>query len=268
MPSRRSISARFWPYCPNSEEASRLSSKVRIIWAVLSGATKIDSSVSGVRNSGSCAKKSGFSFRRCFGCSFRCSFGSLHQRAQQAVAGSFGDNDGGNLADERLGSGHRHRLQIGRAADDLAFMPARLFEQDIEALANAASIERFLLTVDDVLQTLQPLRFHIFRHLVVHLGARCAWPPRILERERAGEPDVGDQAQCFGEIALGFTGKADDEVRCQSKIGPRLAQPPHDIEIIGAGVVAVHGRENSIGARLDWKMQLRHELRQIAMYRY
>src|SRR5271154_50407 len=109
MLSRRSISARFWRYCPNSEDASRLSSKVRTIWAVLSGATKIDSSVSGVRNSGSCAKKSGLLFGLMRGLGWGCGGGGrrrglrqefLRELTDQAVAEGFRYRDGGDLADE------------------------------------------------------------------------------------------------------------------------------------------------------------------------
>ena len=62
-------------------------------------------------------------------------------------------------------------------------------------------------------------------------------------------------------------GKADDEIGGERKIGPRRAQPRDDVEIIGARVAAVHGSENAVGARLHRQMQLRHQLRQIAMRR-
>ena len=53
----------------------------------------------------------------------------------------------------------------------------------------------------------------------------------------------------------------------QRQVGPRFTQARDHVEVIGAGVAAVHGREDAVGARLHRQMQLRHQRRQIAMRR-
>ena len=118
------------------------------------------------------------------------------------------------------GADDRHRLQIWRAADDLARMAARLVEQHVEGHADAARHERGLLPLDVVLQALQPLVLHGFRQLI-HVGGRRAGPRRIFERVGAGEADLGDQPQRVAEIVLGLARKADDEIRRERDVGPR-----------------------------------------------
>ena len=51
------------------------------------------------------------------------------------------------------------------------------------------------------------------------------------------------------------------------KIGPRGAQPVDGAQIVRARVAAVHRSENAVRAGLHRQMQLRRELRQIAMHR-
>ncbi len=48
-------------------------------------------------------------------------------------------------------------------------------------------------------------------------------------------------------------------------VGLRLAQPLDDAQIIGAGVAAVHGGEHAVGSGLHRQVQLRHQLRQVAV---
>src|SRR5580698_4655585 len=162
MPSRRSIKARFWPYCPNSVAARRLSSKVRTIWVVLSGPTKTDSS--GVRNSGSCADTN------------RLLHGVLRKQAEQSFAGGFGDGDGGDLANQGRRCLDLHRLEIGRPAEQLTAKAASALEQHVEGAAETGAIERRLIALDGVLQLLQALRLGFFVDLIGHRCARCAGP--------------------------------------------------------------------------------------------
>ena len=56
-----------------------------------------------------------------------------------------------------------HRLQIRRAADQLAVMAARPLEQHVESAADAAAIERRLAAIDGRLQALQTFRFRRLR---------------------------------------------------------------------------------------------------------
>src|SRR6516165_5665850 len=250
--SRRSIKARFWPYWPNSVEAKRLSSKVRTICAVLSGAMKTDSSVSGVRKSGSCRDQCGALRGGCRWC--------VGEYAEQAVAGDFGNCDCGDLADQRCRRACLDRLKIGRTADELPVVATGPFEQHVEGAAQAIAVERRLTAVDGILKTPQPFGFGRFVDLVRHFGARSAWPGRIFEGERPRKTDLGDQAQRIGKIILGFAGKPHDEVGSQRESRASLAQPPDHIQVIRPRVTAIHGGENAVRTGLHRQMQLRHEL--------
>ena len=151
---------------------------------------------------------------------------------------------------------------------ELAGMAAGAFEQHVEGAAETAAIKPGLATVDHILQKLQALRLGAVVDLIVHLGAGSSGPRRIFERERAGKPDLPDQIKRGGEIARRFARETDDEIGRQRQIRSRRAQASDDVEIVRAGVTAIHGRENAVGTRLHRQMQLRHELWQIAMRRY
>ena len=69
---------------------------------------------------------------------------ALRQRAEQAVGADLGDRHGRDVADHCRWSHDLNRLQIWGAADDLARMPSRLFEQDVEGAAEALRVERGL----------------------------------------------------------------------------------------------------------------------------
>src|SRR5215471_4125769 len=151
-PSRRSISARFCPYWPNSTEASRLSSKASTTWvAALSPA------VAGV---GTSAPLSDPRVRNASGL-HTCQRGRRDVRrrgefTEQAVRAGARDRDGDHLADQRRRRHHLHGLQIGRAADKLAGQPASFLEQHVEGAADAARVEAGLVPVDLGLQPREP----------------------------------------------------------------------------------------------------------------
>src|SRR5262249_21480049 len=102
-PSRRSISARFCPYCPNRTEASLLSSKASTVCAV---AVSSEAAAGGITESGvrkgvssSCCGKDG-------------GVRLVSKSAKQTVAADFGDGhalDGANQFDRRH---DMHGLQI------------------------------------------------------------------------------------------------------------------------------------------------------------
>ncbi len=117
--------------------------------------------------------------------------------AEQTVAADLGDRHRGDFADQRCRRCDLHRLQIGRAADQLAGMAAGRLEQHIEAAAEAAAVERRLAAVDRSLQALQALRLYVLVDLIVHVGAGRAGPRRIFERERAGEADLARSAPAW-----------------------------------------------------------------------
>ena len=84
-------------------------------------------------------------------------------------------------AEHRGGRLDLHRLQIRRAADQLAAVAARPFEQHGQGAPETAAIESRLLAVDLLLQALQALGFYLFLDLLIHVGAGRARPRRVFE---------------------------------------------------------------------------------------
>ena len=73
-----------------------------------------------------------------------------------------------------------------------------------------------LLQRDLVLQRHQSLVAFLhdgFRQLTVQFGGGGAGALGVLEGERTGEPGLSNDVQRGGEVLLGFTGEADDQVR-------------------------------------------------------
>src|SRR5882724_2989136 len=123
-PSRRSINARFCPYWPNSVEARRLSSKVSTVSAVaVSLASAADGaiplSVGRLRNASGSNCDAGLCID-----TWR-----IREHAEQAVCDGSGDGDRHHCADQACGRYDLHRLQIGRAAGELACVTTGLFHQ-------------------------------------------------------------------------------------------------------------------------------------------
>ena len=63
----------------------------------------------------------------------------VREHAEQAVGAGSGDCDGDHRADQVLRRHDLHRLQIGRAADELARQSARLFHQHVEGAADGSA---------------------------------------------------------------------------------------------------------------------------------
>src|SRR5262245_46049412 len=77
--------------------------------------------------------------------------------AEQAVALEAFDMHGKNLANDIWRRHHMGGLQIGGAADDLAFLARGPLEQHVDGRANRSQVEGRLLAVDQVLEALQSL---------------------------------------------------------------------------------------------------------------
>src|SRR5215472_8223051 len=114
-PSRRSISARFCPYWPNSTEASLLSSNASTVWVV---AVSSDAAAGGM--TGSDVRKGASS--SCCGQGRVTRF--VSERAKEAVAADLGDDHALDRSDQVCRRHDLDRLQIRRAADELARKPA------------------------------------------------------------------------------------------------------------------------------------------------
>src|SRR6185295_10549913 len=118
-PSLRSSRARFCPYWPNSVEARRLSSKVSTVWvvAVSSGTegASVPLSVVRLRNE---LGSGGDEILR--GGEFCIDSGAVGERSEQAVGSGIRNCYRNHLADQVFRRHHLDRLEIWRAAGELA----------------------------------------------------------------------------------------------------------------------------------------------------
>src|ERR1700752_5137399 len=101
------------------------------------------------------AKGSGSSGHPGFGC--RRGERRRGEMAEQAVALEALDMHGENFADDVDWGHYMGGLQIGGAANDLAFLARRPLEQHIDRRANRSQVEGRLLAVDQLLEALQSL---------------------------------------------------------------------------------------------------------------
>ena len=83
--------------------------------------------------------------------------GSAGEFAEQAVALEALDCDRQHLSDDVRRGKHMRGLQVGGAADDLAGIAGRAFEQHIDGVANHGLVEGRLLAVDQFLEPHQSL---------------------------------------------------------------------------------------------------------------
>ena len=158
------------------------------------------------------------------------------------------------------------RLQPRRLADQLAGLAARLGEQHRHRRARLGDIECPRLLAEQRLQRREPRILHRFGQLIAHCRTRRAGTAAVLERIGRRETDLLDQPHRVVEIGIALARKADDEVGRQSEIRPRRAQAIDEPEKKIAAVLAVHRLEDAVRARLHRQMQVRHELRHLAVH--
>src|SRR3984893_52916 len=253
-PSLRSSRARFCPYCPNSVEASRLSSKASTNCAAgplvvtIEGDARDPFSIRGDRN----------------GFSAPC----LHvsrEHAEQAVRARFGDPYRRNFADQGVWCHDLNRLQIWGSADDLARMTPRFFEQDIEGALNTVAIESRGITVDRGLHTAEPFQFRILSDLIRYGRSRRSGTRRVFEREGSGIADFVNEREGRLDVLFALAGETDDEIGGARHVRARSAHARDHLQVIGSRVLAVHQCQHAIGAGLRRDVQTGHQRRQVAM---
>src|SRR6478752_10644264 len=230
-PRRRSINARFCPYCPNRTEASLLSSNASTVWvvAVSSEAAAEGITESGVRkgvSSSCCGKRGGVHF--------------IGKRAKKAVAADFGDGHALDRSDQAGGRHDMDCLQIWGAANDLPRQFAGLFQQHIDGAAGEAGIKTALVAGDGGLQPLQAVGLLVRRHLAVHFGRRRSGSRRIRERICTRKADVIDERKGLPEICVGLAREAHDEIGGEGEIGAPGTQSCNDLKIIPACMFSAH----------------------------
>ena len=125
-------------------------------------------------------------------------------------------------------SGRRRRrtctaLQIGAAADELALVAARLFEQHRQDAADAASLKR-AAAAPAAPASAPAARPSPARAPASAAAAGVPGPRRIFEREGLGKADLAHQVERGLEIRVALAGKADDEIGRQRDVGPGCAE--------------------------------------------
>ena len=138
-------------------------------------------------------------------------------------------------------------------------------EKHAHPAALEAAVEGELLSVQQILQSGEPLLLDGLRHLIAVLGGGGAGTGRIFERISLGKTGFPHDIERFFEIRVGFARKTDDKVGRKRQIRPRFPQALDDPPILIPPMPPVHRRENPVRAALHRKMQERHQARDIAM---
>ena len=133
--------------------------------------------------------------------------GSRDARATIRPISEFGadadDLDARHRADRARVALGVHRLHIGRAADDLTGVAARLVEQRRRAgVRPGARLKACRCASSSAQQLGEPLRLDRVVDLVGELGRRRAGPRRIFERVGRGEADLAHQRERRLEIGV------------------------------------------------------------------
>ena len=83
-------------------------------------------------------------------------------------------------------------LQIRTSAKELSVITATIFDKDIERASDEGFIKGHLLRVEQILQTLEPFGFYVFRHLARERRARRAGTDGIFKTKAARIADLFD----------------------------------------------------------------------------
>jgi hypothetical protein len=118
------------------------------------------------------------------------------------------------MAGELRRSGEIHHAVAVVAAAKLAWVFfRRTLDQHALGAADHGLVDRARLTSDQRLQSRQALLFHLLRGVVGKLRRGRARPRAVEEGVGIVEADFGYELHGRFEIALGFAGETDDEVR-------------------------------------------------------
>src|SRR5664280_2779103 len=79
----------------------------------------------------------------------------------------------------------------------------------------------------------------------------CLRARRIRERKDSGEPHLFEQRERCGEVVVRLARKAHDDVGREREVRNGAVKRPHEVEILGARVLALHSAQHRVGARLD-----------------
>ena len=143
-------------------------------------------------------------------------------------------------------------------------MAARLLEHHVDRASDGGALKAWRC-LDQRLQRGEPLALDLLVDLVLALGAGVPGRGEYLKEKRRRNSTSRISARVVLEIGIGLARKADDEIGRERDVGPRGAQAPDDVEIVGRLVAAVHRFQHAVGARTAPADEEGHELRQGAM---
>src|SRR3546814_6532941 len=123
-----------------------------------------------------------------------------------------------HVADLEPRGDDRHRLEPGRLADQLAFQLALAFEKEARRPADARSVERLLLFVEQGLESLEAVVQHRFVDLVVHRRGGRAGAARIFEAVRHRVIGPAHDIERRLEILLGRSEEHTSELQSLMRI--------------------------------------------------
>ncbi len=139
-----------------------------------------------------------------------------------------------------------HPVALG-APGELARVLARVAgDQNFLGTAHQPPADLRYLLVDALLQQLQPLFFHRFRHIVFHIRRRRARAFAEDKAERGIKAHLGDQVHGIDKVLIGLAGKTNDKVRRELQIRTNRQQSLNFCQIVGCGVFALHHLQHPV----------------------
>src|SRR5688572_12379148 len=184
-----------------------------------------------------------------------------NEATSQAVSHGFGDDDVGELADERSRADEVDPALILGAARELARVLLRLaLDEDALHRADHAGADRGGLLVDERLQPREPLLLDLVWQ-VLERGGRRSGPRAVDEAERLIEADRANQRERLLEVLFGLAGIAHDEVRRQRDAGAHGLQLLDLRNVLLGRVAALHELQDAVRAALHRQVQVARELR-------
>ena len=126
-----------------------------------------------------------------------------------------------------------------------------------------ADVGPVLFLGNAVLHLQKPVKPAVFVGLgerIVHLRRRRSAPGRENKGEQRVVAHLFDEAHRILKFLLRLAGEAHDDVAGQHQIGHDGAAVLHQGQVLGAVVVAVHGLQNPVVARLEGQMELLADL--------
>ena len=161
----------------------------------------------------------------------------------------------------RGGLGRDTQVVIGQAAPEKGAKPvgqllSAAFPQDRANGTDKSSPFHFGCVGNCQVHPSRTLSFDRLWYLSVEAGCGCAGAGAEGEYVCVGEANLFDVAQTFFKVGLRFTGKADDEIGGDDKIGDGYAGAGHEFTEAVDGTAAGHAAQLGVGAGLEWQVQM------------